>query len=366
MQTRTVRVTLRPRSTVASQQTTRQAWANATGQFAFYPHDTIRSSAQVPEIFRKRSQWRSDSGREDGYYSHTEEEPNLFIPVEFDSDHYCWVEIQWITEPETSMVADHWQVFQTAREELGLDITIEERDQYITNAPSTPGSFRAPLNTSTPITRQPSPATSTSSRPSVIQLFPDIISPQTQEIIRLAEILHITNDPMSQTVTMQAQVGTINPLTGHMITEDNVAVNRAVGPDRADPPSHPASEMHTRRPYGGGLPSGGPPGGGGGPPGGGGGAGTPGVNLAPLPGLGAPRGSDKLIGNPPSIYNGDKSKSEEFSTQWQLYKGVNMTNNQMRIPFQRAMLFLTYLQGPLVNKWVKAMSAWLRLQVTNF
>ena len=83
--TRTVRVTLRPRSTVASQQTTRQAWANATGQFAFYPHDTIRSSAQVPEVFRKRSQWRTDSGREDGYYSHTEAEPNLFIPVEFDS-----------------------------------------------------------------------------------------------------------------------------------------------------------------------------------------------------------------------------------------------------------------------------------------
>ena len=141
-----MRVTLRPRSTVASQQTTRQAWANATGQFAFYPHDTIRSSAQVPEVFRKRSQWRTDSGREDGYYSHTEAEPNLFIPVEFDRDHYCWVEIQWITEPETSVVADHWQVFQTAREELGLDITIEERDQYIANEPSTPGSFRAPLN----------------------------------------------------------------------------------------------------------------------------------------------------------------------------------------------------------------------------
>ena len=29
------------------------------------------------------------------------------------------------------------------------------------------------------------------------------------------------------------------------------------------------------------------------------------------------------------------------------------------------MLFLTYLQGPLVNEWVKAMSAWLRLQITN-
>src|ERR1700677_2672884 len=379
---RTVRVTLRPGSTVASQQTTRQAWANATGQHAFHPYDTIRSSAQVPEVLRKRSQWRTDTGREDRYFSHTEEEPNLFIPVEFDIDHHCWVEIQWITEPETSVVADHWQVFRTAREELGLDITIEERDQHIINEPSTPGSFRAPLNTSTPISRAPSPSTSTSSRPSIINLFPDLVSPQTQEIIRLAEILHIATEPMSQTITMQAQVGTIDPNTGHMLTNDDVAVNRAIGPDRADPPSG----RFSTRPFGGGLPrgppgnggdlpgggggppggGGGPPGGGGGPPGGGGGAGSPGVNLAPLPRIGAPRGSDKLIGNPPTVYNGDKSKSEEFSTQWQLYKGVNMTNNQMRIPFQRAMLFLTYLQGPLVNKWVKAMSAWLRNQVTNF
>src|SRR6202453_5244929 len=261
MQTRTVRVTLRPGSTVASQQTTRQAWANATGQHAFRLYDTVRSAAQVPEVFRKRSQWRTDTGREDGHYSYTEAEPNNFIPVEFDSDHHCWVEIQWITEPETSVVADHWQVFRTAREELGLDITIEERDQHIADAPSSPGSFRAPLNVSTPNSRAPSPATSsTSSRPSHIDLFPPIISPQTEELIRLAQILHIDNDPMSQTITAQAQIGTIDPITGHMLTEDDVAVNRAIGPDRADPPSR------SSRPYGGGLPSGGPPGGGHRPP----------------------------------------------------------------------------------------------------
>src|ERR1700677_34617 len=276
---------------MASQQTIREYWSNAIGQDAFTPYDTIRRPAQVPEVFRKRSQWRTDSGREDGYYSYMEAEPNLFIPVEFDFDNVCWVEIRWITEPETSVVADHWQAFQPAREELGLDITIEERDQYLAHNNSTPGSFRAPLNVSTPNTRTPSPATSsTSSRPSRIDLFSSIISPQTQELIRLAEILRIDSAPMSQTITTQAQVGTIDPITGHMITEDDVAVNRAIGPDRADPPSR-----GSRRPYGGGLPSGVPPGGGyeppgsGGPPGGGGG-GSPGVNLAPLPGIGAPRG----------------------------------------------------------------------------
>ena len=100
-------------------------------------------------------------------------------------------------------------------------------------------------------------------------------SPRTQDLIRLAEILHIDSDPMSQTLTTAARVGTIDPNTGHMLTEDDVAVNRAIGPDRADPPSNPASDWCPRRPYGGGLPGGsggGPPGGGGrGPPGGGGG-----------------------------------------------------------------------------------------------
>jgi hypothetical protein len=35
----------------------------------------------------------------------------------------------------------------------------------------------------------------------------------------------------------------------------------------------------------------------------------------------------------------------------------------MRNAYQRAMLFLTYIQGPLVNEWVKGVNAWLRGQV---
>ena len=361
-----MRVTLRPGYTVASQQTIRQVWTNE----GFHPYNTIRQSAHVPEVFRKRSQWRNDPGATTGYYSYTEAEPNFYIPVEFDLDHFCWVEICWITEPETSIEADHWEVFQPAREELGLDITVAERNQHIANEPSTPGSPRIPLQTSTPPTRISSPTNSTSSRPSHINLFPSV-SPHTEELIALAAALRISNEPMSQTITVQAQVGTIDPITGHMFTEDDIAVNRAIGPDRADPPSVHQSGP-SRRPYGGGLPSGGPPGGfpggppggggfPGGPPGGGGDEGLPGADIAQHQN----RGNDKLIGNPPSIFTGDKSKSEEFSTQWQLYEGVNMTNNQMRIPFQRAMLFLTYLQGPLVNEWVKAMNAWLRLQITH-
>jgi hypothetical protein len=34
----------------------------------------------------------------------------------------------------------------------------------------------------------------------------------------------------------------------------------------------------------------------------------------------------------------------------ELYEGVNINNTLMRNAYQRAMLFLTYIQGPLVNE----------------
>jgi hypothetical protein len=75
--------------------------------------------------------------------------------------------------------------------------------------------------------------------------------------------------------------------------------------------------------------------------------------------------NDKLVGNTPLIFKGERSRAEEFITQWQLYKGVNITNDLMRNAYQRAMLFLTYIQGPIVNEWVKGVNAWLRGQIIN-
>jgi hypothetical protein len=87
----------------------------------------------------------------------------------------------------------------------------------------------------------------------------------------------------------------------------------------------------------------------------------------PMPQAPQPGGhhGDKLVGNPPIIFTGDCSKAEQFITQWQLYEGVNITNTLMHNPYQRAMFFLTYIQGNLVNEWVKGVNAWLRTQVTT-
>src|SRR5260370_499582 len=126
-------------------------------------------------------------------------------------------------------------------------------------------------------------------------------------------------------------------------------------------------------PGGGGFPVG-PPGGRGSPPGGGwpGGFGGPPGGGLPAPPPAAPTApqqqphqTDKFVGNAPVVFTGDRTKTEEFSTQWELYWGVNNNNSIMSNAYRRAMFFLTYIQGPLVNEWVVALSRWLNRQVQN-
>src|ERR1700744_1959508 len=95
--------------------------------------------------------------------------------------------------------------------------------------------------------------------------------------------------------------------------------------------------------------------GGGGPPGRFPGGGGPMV-------VGAP-GENKLIGNPPTIFTGNRTKTKEFLTQWELYQGVNANTRVMFNLYQQAMLFFTYVQGELVNDWVMNMVVWLQEQV---
>jgi hypothetical protein len=228
--------------------------------------------------------------------------------------------------------------------------------------------------------------TSTPSVASVIRPRPSPYQPRSrdQEIANtLAESLNI-NEPMSHTLTIPT--GTINPVTGH-VDEDDAALYRAIGPDQPDPPSVGSTDRTTHvpfgwlRPQGGGLPQagryiyggpphrpvGGPPGRGPpgrGPPGGGPPGRGPPMPIPPAPIVVGGR-NNKLVGNTPLIFTGDRTRAEEFITQWQLYEGVNITNDLMRNTYQQAMLFLTYIQGPIVNKWVKGVNAWLRGQIIN-
>jgi hypothetical protein len=355
---------------VALQQTTRELWAQ---QGPFEPY-TIHGVPQqnIPEIYIKGAVWnaQADPPRYVAQSSAPEESgTGTWFPVDFNEEHVCWVEVH-LQEPAGSEA--YWQAFRIAGQDLGLDITQENVETHLQD--TTLHSYRESIASSH------SSRASTPSVASAIRPRPSPYQPgsRDQEIAHsLAESLNI-NDPMSNTLTMEVPAGTINPVTGH-VDADDAALFRAIGPDQPDPPSLSGTERTTHVPfgwirpqgrgmteprryiYGGGPPPrGGPPGGPFGPPGGG-----PPMPIPPAPVVGGGGRNDKLVGNTPLIFKGERSRAEEFITQWQLYEGVNITNDLMRNAYQRAMLFLTYIQGPIVNEWVKGVNAWLRGQIIH-
>jgi hypothetical protein len=364
---------------VALQQTTRELWA----QQGPFEHYTIHGVPQqnIPEIYIKGAVWnaQADPPRYVAQSSAPEESgTGTWFPVDFNEEHVCWVEVR-LQEPAGSEA--YWQAFRIAGQDLGLDITQGDVEVHLQS--TTLHSYRESVASSH------SSRASTPSVPSIIIPRPSPRQPgsRDQEIANtLAESLTI-HEPMSNTLTMEVPAGTINPVTGH-VDADDAALFRAIGPDQPDPPSVSGTDRTTHVPFGwirpqggrmpdprryiygggppgGGLPGGGPPGGPFGPPGGGPPGGGPPMPIPPAPVVGGGGRNDKLVGNTPLIFKGERSKAEEFITQWQLYEGVNITNDLMRNAYQRAMLFLTYIQGPVVNEWVKGVNAWLRGQIIN-
>ena len=317
--------------------------------------DIQRSRAQnVPTTYIKNAQWGTVDRR--AWISRTaltsKETGNPLYPVEFNPERVCWTEIRWIENLE---IGGHWEAFRIAAADLGLDITQDDVHHHLALQRANDHRANTPADDTTP-SRVNTPS-STNSHPEVIQVRPQSSNIAINRIAQLAESLHISE--MSQTITNPVEVGRINPTTGHMYTADDVALFRAIGPDQADPPrGGPPGGGFPRGPPGGGFPGGGPPGGGF--------PGAPGSPVPPiLPQQGGHHGSDKLVGNVPIVFTGERSKSETFMTQWRLYQRANDGTRVMDVPYNRAMFFLTYVQGPLVNEWVNSMSEWLYQQVTT-
>ena len=126
------------------------------------------------------------------------------------------------------------------------------------------------------------------------------IDPIIADLTIAAESNHIHEPMVTFTIQMVQETVTlppINPATVHRFTDN----------DNDD-------DLGGR--------GGGPPGpGGGGPPQAPGGGGPP-QQAHPF--------SEKFVGNAPIILTGDRSKTEQFLTQWELYWGVNNNNSLMR------------------------------------
>ena len=114
-----------------------------------------------------------------------------------------------------------------------------------------------------------------------------------------------------------------------------------------------------------GGPAGGPSGPGGGPGGPGGGPGGPGsgpgdpggggpgagVNLGGNPGGGGANGG--LKGNIPTVFNGDRPKSDQFLWEFHILMLSNCGHHAMATPLDRIGVTLSYIRGKKVDDWVE-------------
>jgi len=69
------------------------------------------------------------------------------------------------------------------------------------------------------------------------------------------------------------------------------------------------------------------------------------INIITSPANGA------LKGNPPPIFNGDRSTTRKFINNFDLWKAINRHNDTMKKPFSRVVTLLTYMDGSLVDAW---------------
>ena len=258
----------------------------------FVPYQVDQERVQnVPATFVKSTRWDTVD-RDLGYFARSillvEGEENPWVPVEFNSACFCWVEVRWETHRPG---VGNWVAYRPARQELGLDII--EADFHAAADPREVSQIPDTMPS-----RPPSPTTHTTTPTSVFRILespytaPRAVTPAPiVTIAQLAAALNIQDNQMSTAITTEAittQVGRIDPTMGHMFTTDDAARARATGPDRPNPPRHPfVGQSFSFRPAMGfpppghpasRMPGGGPPGGfpgrgGGGFPGGPGGPG---------------------------------------------------------------------------------------------
>jgi hypothetical protein len=71
---------------------------------------------------------------------------------------------------------------------------------------------------------------------------------------------------------------------------------------------------------------------------------------------------DKLVGREPTVFTGDRKDAESFILEWQIYQMLNHDTAEMRRPFTRAALLLSYIKGPAVHEWSMLQVNWLAMR----
>ncbi|KAH9050836.1 hypothetical protein EDB87DRAFT_1696226 [Lactarius vividus] len=273
-------------------------------------HIDRRGERNVPKQYLKGAFWQTEQG-DPGYvvlYTYKDGKTGL-IPVEFNFDHTCWTEIRW------DELHGKLQVVRPAGSGLHLDIRQSEtttRDQW----GPIDGQEEEPIRSPTPKTPAPSP--SLGSNPEEIRILEVQAEEEEAQLGILAESI-----PTDMTTTITEQPTTF---------QEPARISRGGGP-----------------------PSGGH-GGGGGDDGGG----DPGEPLFTGPNVSSGTKPEKFMGKEPLVFTGDRTKVQQFLTQWELFVETNYDNPAFTLPYRKALIFLTYIQGDHVNEWVLSTTKWVK------
>ena len=76
------------------------------------------------------------------------------------------------------------------------------------------------------------------------------------------------------------------------------------------------------------------------------------VNVATTAPIQNPPSNGGMRGIPPTIFDGMRSRADDFWGQFRRFKMVNQAHEAMKIPYDRVLTVLTYIRGPLINDWV--------------
>ena len=67
----------------------------------------------------------------------------------------------------------------------------------------------------------------------------------------------------------------------------------------------------------------------------------------------------RLCGNPPEIFTGHREKADRFLSQLKRYHLANIGVPEFNSWIRKVVITCTYIQGPLVDKWVDRAVDWL-------
>jgi len=73
----------------------------------------------------------------------------------------------------------------------------------------------------------------------------------------------------------------------------------------------------------------------------------------------------KLVGDKPEIFTGNRTQSDTFLQQFNLWRGLNENHEVMDSPYFRTMNALSLIKGPLVQTWVNSQVNSLREKTTR-